>query len=1089
MSTPESCRGGNHIGHRNPAEAASVQKTRKRQSGHRNAASSANAAIRLQADEEASMDMTIQAQESDQEVGSDYKKLTLPHLFHMFGIDDGRVYKVGEDSIRSNVREKNKWAKRIETILVGACELGVDGDIDVLLEAVVQRVQKRLKSKSTPEAQDHKTVFDTVTKLTSCGSRTTRTIALSIMATSIKHKDINQYLTTYREGRVDRAQKRKHDAHDVHERGYAKKRRGKSTSESSIAAAEESHSAEDSCSHGDNVKLNFMVQKEHFISLRKCFSDVLEKGKDIEQGVRATRISVERMQHAVQWIFDTLQFRPGETRNVTISGYTLENFPVFTRTDSMQRMFTNYTFAMKTKPTEDQYRPIAQNTFDQLVQCLTLNSEEASACSYHYIDFMDLTRVILLACDRLDSMLACFAVDVPNGYQKLIDAVAFVKSECKFSKDFFKYKYEQELLVECCNGYRCAKHAVGGDCQSDAHTHEFRDTDALVRAFRLGFRMEAMVTQILSQMSSFSDLTHDVKQEMQSMIRLAKEAELETRHFAAHIVRGYWQQYHIHQEEKKLYINKHRALVVVGHKTRIFPRCHRESKNDCSSKSGMSVLGAMVVRGGDVAGDEQISFVDVVMQNSATQSATEVQAGVIAILQEIQTRHPHITEVVFGSDNTASFNTATHIPFIVGINRKDFGSIPKIVKWMFNEAQTGKSLLDSHFAFISMQLRRAFFNNVSFADPIGLFGASGYNGGLRATSTVLVALNDVVSKHIQDVCGCAHGMSSLTSGMPSVHEIIFDPGNGLVELYKQSGLRPITLQNTEQYARFSDTPAMIVDRFVAADLRPIQAKRKSDAAIDVLLDKRVLAVAINDAVLSSLAGAHAGGTTSAALSESDDQPDDSRVRKVLDDASRLQTKGWAATATKHWIKLSHPVIAALEEMFTTAMVNPTDPSKRYSAAGATSALKETILLQEWDQQYLCRASKVQQWFSSRLIEYEHAKRSAHVLPSEEQPRGVQIPCVDDGCITESGSSAVAASGPSAVAEIAPHIRDSDSEGVPDGTKESSEMARDAAEAGSSDGSGDYEVGALEYYNNQMLSDEVGDDSVDALVAGIDTEGE
>lgn len=57
-----------------------------------------------------------------------------------------------------------------------------------------------------------------------------------------------------------------------------------------------------------------------------------------------------------------------------------------------------------------------------------------------------------------------------------------------------------------------------------------------------------------------------------------------------------------------------------------------------------------------------------------------------------------------------------------------------------------------------------------------------------------------------------------------------------------------------------------VDRFVVADSRPIQAKRKSiierdeSTVHDVLPDKRVLAVGIvKDAVVSSLAGAAAAG--------------------------------------------------------------------------------------------------------------------------------------------------------------------------------------------------------------------------------------
>ena len=179
-----------------------------------------------------------------------------------------------------------------------------------------------------------------------------------------------------------------------------------------------------------------------------------------------------------------------------IGGYTLRDFPVFRRTDSLERMYNNYTIAMCTKSKEDQYRPITKNTFYKLIHCLTVNSTEVSACSYFYVDFLDLTDKVMQTCERAAVMIARLVGEMPATHDKLNHLVEYVKSHCELTKDFFKYKYEQELKIECDNGYRCTKHAVGGDCEVTTHNHEFSNRDGLVHAMNLGPSIESLVNQI-----------------------------------------------------------------------------------------------------------------------------------------------------------------------------------------------------------------------------------------------------------------------------------------------------------------------------------------------------------------------------------------------------------------------------------------------------------------------------------------------------------------------------------------------------------------------------------------------------------------
>merc|ERR1712091_740805 len=102
----------------------------------------------------------------------------------------------------------------------------------------------------------------------------------------------------------------------------------------------------------------------------------------------------------------------------------------------------------------------------------------------------------------------------------------------------------------------------------------------------------------------------------------------ETVHYAAHIVRGFWQEYYINKEKADLHNHKSRALVVIDHKNKILPVHQNEPQNEYFQKSGMSLLGAMVMCGGTEVGDERVSFVDIVMKNTSAQGVTEVRSGI-----------------------------------------------------------------------------------------------------------------------------------------------------------------------------------------------------------------------------------------------------------------------------------------------------------------------------------------------------------------------------------------------------------------------------------------------------------------------------
>lgn len=370
---------------------------------------------------------------------------------------------------------------------------------------------------------------------------------------------------------------------------------------------------------------------------------------------------------------------------------------------------------------------------------------------------------------------------------------------------------------------------------------------------------------------------------------------------------------------------------------------------------------------------------------------TTVRSGICAILAEISKRHPVITEIIVVSDHASSFASSTHIPFIVGVNRGDFGEVPKVLKWMFTEAQKGKTLLDAHFAFVTLQLRRAIFNNVHYLDPLGLYTALVYDGGLRGTSTLLVNMDETASKSIHDECMKTPAVETMKKGIMSVHEFFFDLEDSSVSLFKQSGLCAAMTHSTKKWVKFLSHTGKktinigeTIDRFQAADIRSLKAKGKSNVERKKrknpeLPEKRIFPRAVKDAVEICLASTQAKAAASAAQYQNIVYGND------LGCATFVKRKEWAPKKKKNWISLGSDVTEVLKEMWHTAMSNPRDRTKRYNAERATLKLKETVLKRLWDQQYVTRVSKVKQWFSNYKPNVKkQAEAVSAIMPISEQ---------------------------------------------------------------------------------------------------------
>ena len=157
----------------------------------------------------------------------------------------------------------------------------------------------------------------------------------------------------------------------------------------------------------------------------------------------------------------------------------------------------------------------------------------------------------------------------------------------------------------------------------------------------------------------------------------------------------------------------------------------------------MSDLGAMAMWRGTAQGKDglYVFFFDILYENTKVQKATELMAGLDALLEQLQSLEfkevagKAFKKIILLSDN--ALNASVHTPFI--LQRNSEHDLWQIVEWINSEAQRGKDFLDAHFRYVMMQLKAAILSgNIRLSDAQGFFDCMAYNGGMRASAVILL---------------------------------------------------------------------------------------------------------------------------------------------------------------------------------------------------------------------------------------------------------------------------------------------------------------------------------------------------------------
>ena len=243
--------------------------------------------------------------------------------------------------------------------------------------------------------------------------------------------------------------------------------------------------------------------------------------------------------------------------------------------------------------------------------------------------------------------------------------------------------------------------------------------------------------------------------------------------FHRHVARGLWQSKAVNRALEALPVST--ALVIMDHKQKVEPMNYNESSVAYYGKKGISILSfAIHYKVADNA-SIQVFYFDFVI-TSSKQDASQVQTALQEFLKYVQLHFAFIKRVIIVSDNGTSLSNASNVGFVWRRNKDRWNADIIIERWLFFEAQCGKTILDTHFSYVGLAIRRFARAVRNAATPADVFDAITHGKGIQNTSTVLLSMDtqrdaDNADEGVEEV-----DSASNFTGSRSIHGIVFaDP--------------------------------------------------------------------------------------------------------------------------------------------------------------------------------------------------------------------------------------------------------------------------------------------------------------------------
>jgi hypothetical protein len=302
------------------------------------------------------------------------------------------------------------------------------------------------------------------------------------------------------------------------------------------------------------------------------------------------------------------------------------------------------------------------------------------------------------------------------------------------------------------------------------------------------------------------------------------------------------------------------------------------------------------------------------------------------------------------------------------LNLQTKEGFPKISRWIFGEAQTGKNMLDCHFSYLNLQFDKFLVGTkgqIQTEDDI--FEALIYDGGLNNSTAMKVYCNSENS-----IMETYYSSGTKVMGIRDVHDLDFQL-HAVVNAHLFSNFTH-DIEGHTSYPKedLTITPAKIVTlEYTHSNklkstlgLRKKTVKKEQKSVMGYSVEKVVDSVIKleNPIVVSNEIG----------------------IYNTINIVKCSLKRGWAILKPKRDQGLQEPVKKVIRELYIAGLVNP---QLKCSAERALQKLKTDGHLTHWRSKLIVTSTKIQQYFGQLSRDKLLGKFNHHAKtkPTEKPP--------------------------------------------------------------------------------------------------------
>ena len=146
-------------------------------------------------------------------------------------------------------------------------------------------------------------------------------------------------------------------------------------------------------------------------------------------------------------------------------------------------------------------------------------------------------------------------------------------------------------------------------------------------------------------------------------------------------------------------------------------------------------------------------FLDTMIANDSSQDTFMAIAVFEGLMNYVHTEFPDYSSVILQSDNGSAFGSVSLVYWIAWRNKQwREQNVATVKKYVYTEAQRGKTGLDAHFAFVSYKINQYVNLGGNVRTPADVFQALTTAGGISRTSSQLLDVhrNSKLFERFQD---------------------------------------------------------------------------------------------------------------------------------------------------------------------------------------------------------------------------------------------------------------------------------------------------------------------------------------------------